>query len=103
MKRIDIASVRIPGTNLQGWRAVAVGGLALYVLVFIALNDRRLEVNFVFFKIRSNELLALVVLVILGFIAGFIMGGRRTRTHPGEAQPRTVEAGSEATPPTQRE
>jgi hypothetical protein len=91
MKKIDVSNVRIPGTNLQGGRAVAVAALALYVLLFIALNDRKLKVNFVLFSVQSNELLALIVIVGLGFAAGFIARGR---TQPGrivEARPPAIE------------
>ena len=70
--------MRIPGTNLRGWRAIAVGALALYIVLFIVLNNRTLEVNFVVFKTRSNELLSLIVIVILSFVAGLIIGGRRS-------------------------
>src|SRR5215831_16874394 len=92
MRRIDTAKARIPGTNLRGWRAIAVGALGLYIVLFIILNNRELRVNFVFFETRSNELLSLIVIVILGFAAGFILGGRRRRPHvephslhPGDA------------------
>jgi len=78
LRKVDVSNVRIPGTQLQGWRAIAVGALALYILVFIVINDRKLEVNFVLFKVRSNELLALVVIAILSFAAGFFLArGRR--------------------------
>ena len=80
MRRIDTAKARIPGTNLRGWRAIAVAALAVYILLFIILNNRELRVNFVFFETRSNELLSLIVIVILGFAAGFIIGGRHRRT-----------------------
>jgi uncharacterized integral membrane protein len=99
VRKIDTAKARIPGTNLRGWRAIAVGALALYIVLFIVLNNRQLEVNFVFFKTRSNELLSLIVIVILGFAAGFIVGGRHRRARPSQAQPRTIEPGTEATPP----
>ncbi len=79
--------MRIPGTKLQGWRAIAVGALALYVLLFIVLNNRKLEINFVFFSIQSHELLALLVIVILSFAAGFIVGGRHQRARPDDAPP----------------
>ena len=87
MRKIDVSNVRIPGTSLQGGRAVAVGALALYGLLFIVLNDRKLKVDFVFFSLQSNELLALVLILGLGFAAGFIARGR---TQPGrviEARP----------------
>ena len=80
MRKIDTAKARIPGTNLRGWRAIAVAALGLYTLLFIILNNRELRVNFVFFETRSNELLSLIVIVILGFAAGFIIGGRQRKT-----------------------
>jgi uncharacterized integral membrane protein len=93
MKRIDTAKVRIPGTSLRGWRAIAVGALGIYIVLFIILNNRELRVNFVFFETRSNELLSLIVIVILGFAAGFILGGRRRRP---QAEPRNLEPPAEA-------
>jgi hypothetical protein len=98
MRKIDVSNVRIPGTSLQGGRAVAVGALALYVLLFIALNDRKLKVDFVLFSVQSNELLALIVIVGLGFAAGFIARGR---TQPGnvvQARPPAIEAETGAAP-----
>jgi uncharacterized integral membrane protein len=83
----DKSRIRIPGTRLQGWRAIVVAVLALYIVIFIALNNRRLEMNFVFFKVRSHELVALIVLVLLGFAAGFIVGGRRQRSRLGSSPP----------------
>ena len=96
VKDFDPQSVRIPGTSLQGWRAIAVGALALYILLFIALNNRRLEVNFVFFKIRSNELLGLVVLAGLSFVSGYVLGTRRWRGQPPPAQPPRLEPPADA-------
>jgi len=92
--------VRIPGTKLEGWRAIVVGVLALYVLLFIILNRRHVEVNFVFLKIRSNELLGLVVILLLGFAAGFIVGGRRQTRRVDQSEPSSLEGGSaKSTPP----
>ena len=96
MNGTNRSRARIPGTKLEGWRAIAVGVLALYVLLFIVLNNHRLDLNFVFFKVHSHELLALIVIVLLGFAAGFIVGGRRERTRSGEPQSQTG-AGSKAT------
>jgi uncharacterized integral membrane protein len=81
----DKSRVRIPGTKLEGWRAIAVGILALYVLLFVILNRRHVEVNFVFYKVRSTELLGLIVILLLGFAAGFIVGGRRQKARSSAA------------------
>jgi len=98
VRKIDTARVRIPGTNLRGWRAIAVGALALYILLFIILNNRQLKVNFVFFETRSNELLSLIVIAILAFAAGFIVAGRQRRTRALEPD---AEAPAPATPEEQ--
>ena len=82
LKKVDVSSFRIPGTKLQGWRAVAVAILGLYILLFLILNNRSLEVDFVFFSVKSNELLALVVLVVLSFVAGFVIGRRGMPASP---------------------
>jgi uncharacterized integral membrane protein len=82
LKNVDVSSVRIPGTKLQGWRAIAVGILGLYILLFLILNNRSLKVDFVFFSIRSNMLLALVLLGVLSFVAGFVIGRRGTPAAP---------------------
>jgi uncharacterized integral membrane protein len=95
--------VRIPGTSVRGWRAIAVAAVALYILVFIVLNNRRLEINFVFFRIRSHELLAVIVIALLGFAAGFIFAGRRQRAQPAQSEPGILEAGTEASAPPQHE
>jgi hypothetical protein len=92
MRKIDVSNVRIPGTSLQGGRAVAVGVLALYALLFIALNDRKLKVDFVLFSVQSNELLALILIVGLGFAAGFIARGRTQSSNVVQARPPAIEA-----------
>jgi uncharacterized integral membrane protein len=95
VRRIDTSKVRIPGTHLQGWQAIIVGALALYILLFIILNDRKLEVDFIVFSVRSNELLALIVILALGFATGFIVRGRQRVAGPGKAEPPALEAGAE--------
>ena len=87
LKNLDVSSFRIPGTKVQGWRAVAVAILGLYILLFLILNNRSLEVDFVFFSVKSNELLALVVLVVLSFVAGFVVGRRGTPAAPPPKEP----------------
>jgi uncharacterized integral membrane protein len=97
VRKIDTAKARIPGTNLRGWRAIAVAALGLYILLFIILNNWQLKVNFVFFETRSNELLSLIVIAILAFAAGFILAGRQRKTRALEP------AAEEPSPPTPEE
>jgi uncharacterized integral membrane protein len=94
LKDVDVSSFRIPGTKIEGWRAVMVAILGLYILLFLILNNRKLKVDFVFFSVQSNELLALVVLVVLSFVAGFVIG-RRALSPPKSAPPppRELESG----------
>jgi uncharacterized integral membrane protein len=91
VKRSDLSNVRVPGTDLQGWRAIAVYVLALYILLFIALNDRKLQVNFILFKIQSNELVALIVIVALSFAAGFFIARSRQPAHHRTVSSRSLE------------
>ena len=76
-RQFTLSSVRIPGTTLRGPRAVAVLAIALYIVLFIALNNDHVKVNFVFFSFRTNELLGSLVIAVLGFVAGYIVQGRR--------------------------
>ena len=99
----DKSRMRIPGTKLEGWRAIVVGVLAVYGLLFIILNRRHVEVNFVVYKVRTNELLGLIVILALGFAAGVIVGGRRQRRHSSHEQPGVGGGSQPATPPPPEE
>jgi uncharacterized integral membrane protein len=57
-------------------RRVILGLLGLYLLLFVVLNTRRVHVNFVFFSLRTQLLIALLVMGLLGFAAGYFFGGR---------------------------
>ncbi len=94
LKNVDVSSFRIPGTKIEGWRAVMVVILGLYILLFLIVNNRKLKVDFVFFSVQSNELLALVVIVVLSFVAGFVIG-RRALTPPAKQPepPRELQSG----------
>jgi hypothetical protein len=76
-KRQGLDGFRIPGTSIEGGRAVLVSVVALYMILFVALNTGRVQINFVFFKARANILLGLIVIAALGFVVGFIVRGRR--------------------------
>jgi ABC-type glucose/galactose transport system permease subunit len=94
LKKLDVSGFRIPGTKIQGGRAVAVAALGLYILLFLILNNRKLRVDFVFFSVQSNELLALLVIVALGFVAGFVVG-RRQSQNGSPPPPPELESGGE--------
>lgn len=100
MRKIDTSNARIPGTNLQGGRAIAVGALALYGLLFIVLNDRKLKVDFVLFSVQSNELLALILILGIGFAAGFIARGWKRPDGDAvvDARPPAIEPEATSTP-----
>ena len=87
LRNVDVSSFRIPGTKIEGWRAVMVAILGLYILLFLIVNNRKLKVDFVFFSVQSNELLALVVLVVLSFVAGFVIGRRGMPVQPKQPEP----------------
>jgi uncharacterized integral membrane protein len=96
-----LSSVRIPGTTVRGPRAVAFLAVALYVALFIALNNDHVKVNFVFFSFRTNELLGSLVILALGFVAGYTVHGRRldrratdAARQEQQALPATVESSS---------
>ena len=96
--RPDISKLRIPGTSLEGWRALAVCALALYILLFLVLNDRKVEVDFVFFSIKGNELLALVVIAALGFAGGYIVRSRLHDGRPLRPKPEAIEPAATPAP-----
>jgi uncharacterized integral membrane protein len=76
-KRSRVEDFHVPGTNLRGGRAIAVVVLVVYLVLFVLLNTRRVQVNFVFFKLHSHVLIAFALVAVLGFLAGYFVRGRR--------------------------
>ena len=68
-KRVDDDRVITP-------RRAAVGVIVLYLLLFVILNTRRVNVSFVVFSVRTHLLTALILVAALGFLAGFFVRGR---------------------------
>ncbi len=62
--------------KLEGGRLVLVVVVLVYVVAFIALNTRRVQVSFVFFTIRSQLLIAFGFIALLSFGAGFFAHSR---------------------------
>ena len=64
------------GRRLEGGRLAVVIVVVVYVVLFIALNTRRVQVSFVFFTIRSQLLIAFGFIALLSFGAGFFAHSR---------------------------
>jgi uncharacterized integral membrane protein len=77
-RRSGVKGFRVPGTRLEGWPAIAVVAVGVYLLLFLVLNRHRVTVNFVFFKLRSHVLIAFALVAVLGFVAGYVVRGRRS-------------------------
>ena len=94
---LELPHSRDEASGLAGRRRAILG---LYILLFLILNNRSLEVDFVFFSVKSNELLALVVLVVLSFVAGFVIGRRgcRRRRRPRRNRPASSRAATDDPP-----
>jgi hypothetical protein len=84
----QVSNLRIPGTQIEGAGAIAVGAITLYVVLFVALNTQKVQLKFVFFTVRTNVLLGLLIVAALSFAAGFIVRGQiRTASQAPPATP----------------
>jgi uncharacterized integral membrane protein len=71
------------------WKLVIWGIVALYAVIFLLVNSKRSDVNFVFFTVRTR----LIWLILLSMALGFALGqvgprwwrGRRERRRRGTA------------------
>jgi uncharacterized integral membrane protein len=62
--------------RLEGGRLAVAVVVVVYVVLFIGLNTRRVQVSFVFFTIRSQLLIAFGFIALLSFGAGFFVHSR---------------------------
>jgi uncharacterized integral membrane protein len=60
-------------------KAVLLGLVGLYLLVFIILNSREVSVRFVFFTSRISLIVGLALVAALGFVAGYMTNELRDR------------------------
>ena len=60
-------------------KAVLLGLVGLYLLLFIILNSREVSVRFVFFSTRISLIVGLALVAALGFIAGYMTNELRDR------------------------
>ena len=54
-------------------RLVVLGLIALYVILFVILNSRRVKVSFVLFSTRISLLVGLILAAALGFAGGYLV------------------------------
>jgi len=60
-------------------KAVLLGLVGLYLLLFIILNSREVSVRFVFFSTRISLIVGLALVAALGSIAGYMTNELRDR------------------------
>ncbi len=67
-----------PSTSHDQVAKLVLAGLVIAVLVaFILGNTQQVKVSFVFFHTRSRLIWVLLVTNLLGFVAGYLLHGRR--------------------------
>lgn len=58
------------GTN---WKAVAIGAVVVVLLVFVALNFQKVEVNFIVGTTQTPLIFALLIAAGLGALVGWLL------------------------------
>ena len=85
---------RSPGGNIEEYQPrlwlILVGLLAmlLYLLAFISMNDKQIEIEFVFFTATVSLIWAMVLMVAFGVLGGVLLSQlyrRRRGEKPREA------------------
>jgi uncharacterized integral membrane protein len=64
------------GTN---WRHWAIGTVVLLLVIFVAQNAQKVEVNFFFAKTQTPLIFALLIAVVLGVLIGWLVPRVRRR------------------------
>jgi uncharacterized integral membrane protein len=64
---------------------VGLSAMVLYLLAFIVMNDKQIELEFVFFTARVSQILGIVLIFGLGVLGGVLLSQlyRRRRGHEG--------------------
>jgi uncharacterized integral membrane protein len=85
------------GSGLEEWQPrlwlilVGLSAMFLYLIAFIVMNDKQIEIEFVFFTATLSLIWAMVLMVGLGVLGGVLLSQvyRRRRGHePGEPSDR---------------
>lgn len=86
-------SRRRSGDRLQDWQPrlwliiVGLSAIGLYLLAFIVMNDKQIEIEFVFFSATVSLIWAMVLMVGIGVLGGVLLSQlyrRRRGEQPAE-------------------
>ena len=61
------------------WRMIAFGVLGAYGLLLVILNSQEVRVRFVFWSTRASLVILLLIVLAVGFLAGFLFDTARDR------------------------
>jgi uncharacterized integral membrane protein len=84
---------RSPGDGLDQWQPrlwlilVGLSAMFLYLLAFISMNDKQIEIEFVFFTATISLIWAMVLMVGFGVLGGVLLSqlyGRRRAKKPSQ-------------------
>ena len=85
------------GSGLDEWQPrlwlilVGLSAMFLYLIAFIVMNDKQIEIEFVFFTATLSLIWAMVLMVGLGVLGGVLLSQvyrRRRGDEPGEPSDR---------------
>jgi uncharacterized integral membrane protein len=61
------------------WRMIGFGVLALYGVLLVILNSGEVELHFVFWSTKASLVILLLIVLAVGFLAGFLFDTVRGR------------------------
>jgi uncharacterized integral membrane protein len=65
-------STRAGGDEGIPWKLVLWGAIALYAVIFLLVNSKRSDVNFVFFTVRTRLIWLILLSMALGAVLGWV-------------------------------
>lgn len=66
---------------------IGFGALALYGVLLVLLNSREVPLNFVFWSTKASLVILLLIVLAVGFLAGFLFDTVRDRRKRQRANP----------------
>lgn len=65
------------------WRLALLLALALYGIIFVAVNSESVDVSFVIFSTHASLVVVILLALAIGFLAGFLFDTVRERRRRG--------------------